>query len=202
MFEERFYVNGNGHIQDTSPTGRLYQHEFKGGINALCNLLNGFHNKNKRLEKENEELKKQVQELSEYISQNYGGFDDIMNNNYNYNVNKNCIECNGKFIAYLDSVDGSRLAKILNELTQQIEELNRYHKREEILKQSDNINDLSLFALNLQEKLEELKEENKELKKQVEDLEFALRTELAHQRVEKEEHSYTVYDFEKKLEKW
>lgn len=52
--------------------------------------------------------------------------------------------------------------------------------------------------------LNELNDESKELKKRVEDLEFALRTELAHQRVEKkgEDFSDTCYDFEKKLDTW
>ena len=36
-----------------------------------------------------------------------------------------------------------------------VDQLNRYHKKEEILKQSDNVNDLTLFALDLQEKLED-----------------------------------------------
>lgn len=44
------------------------------------------------------------------------------------------------------------------------DQLNRYYKREEILKQSDNVNDLTLLVLDLQEKLKELKDENEELK--------------------------------------
>ena len=51
-------------------------------------------------------------------------------------------------------------------------------------------------------RLMDLTTENEQLKQQVEDLEFALRTKLAYQRVEKEEHSDSMYDFKKKLEKW
>lgn len=51
-------------------------------------------------------------------------------------------------------------------------------------------------------KNKELKAENEQLKKQVEDLEFKLRTIEAYDRTVKEEHSDTVYDFKKKLEKW
>lgn len=50
--------------------------------------------------------------------------------------------------------------------------------------------------------LNELNEENERLKQQVEDLEFELRTIKAYDRTVKEEHSDTVYDFQKKLEKW
>lgn len=44
------------------------------------------------------------------------------------------------------------------------DQLNRYHKREEILRKSDSVNDLTLSVLDLQEELKELKQENKELK--------------------------------------
>ena len=47
-----------------------------------------------------------------------------------------------------------------------------------------------------------IQKENEQLKQQVEDLEFKLRTIKAYDRTVKEEHSDTVYDFQKKLEKW
>lgn len=47
-----------------------------------------------------------------------------------------------------------------------------------------------------------LNDKIKELKQQIEDLEFNLRTIEAYDRTVKEEHSDTVYDFRKKLEKW
>lgn len=50
--------------------------------------------------------------------------------------------------------------------------------------------------------LNELNEENERLKQQVEDLEFALRTIKAFDRTVKEDHSDTVYVFQKKIEKW
>lgn len=56
MAEERFITEGLN-IQDNSAKGRLYLLEEQGGVNALCNLINGLNNKTNRLEKENEELK-------------------------------------------------------------------------------------------------------------------------------------------------
>lgn len=47
-----------------------------------------------------------------------------------------------------------------------------------------------------------LKKENGQLKQQINELEFKLRTIEAYDRTAKEEHSDTVYDFKKKLEKW
>ncbi len=50
--------------------------------------------------------------------------------------------------------------------------------------------------------LNKLNDENEQLKQQVEDLEFKLRTIKAYDRTIKEEHSDTVYDFQKKIERW
>ena len=43
--------------------------------------------------------------------------------NYYYNVNKNTIECDGKFVAYLNSVDGFRIANKLTVLEKENEQL-------------------------------------------------------------------------------
>ena len=59
MSENRFTVDGLN-IQDNSIKGRLYLLGEQGGVNALCNLLNGLNNKMNRLEAENEELKKRL----------------------------------------------------------------------------------------------------------------------------------------------
>ena len=56
MSENRFTVDGLN-IQDNSIKGRLYLLGEQGGVNALCNLLNGLNNKMNRLEAENEQLK-------------------------------------------------------------------------------------------------------------------------------------------------
>ena len=48
------------------------------------------------------------------------------------------------------------------------------------------------------DKLNHLHEENEKLHDEI----FRLRTELAYDRTEKEEHSDSGYDFKKKLEKW
>ncbi len=48
------------------------------------------------------------------------------------------------------------------------------------------------------DKFNQLHEENERLHDEI----FRLRTELAYDRTEKEEHSDSVYDFQKKLEKW
>lgn len=42
---------------------------------------------------------------------------------YRYNVNKNCIEKDGKFFAYLDSIDIGRITMKLNKLSKENEQL-------------------------------------------------------------------------------
>lgn len=42
---------------------------------------------------------------------------------YSYNVNKNCIVQNGKFIAYVDVIDANRIVKLLNEQNKRIKDL-------------------------------------------------------------------------------
>ena len=54
---KRFTVNDLDNIQDNNPKGRLYILTERGGVNALCNLINGLNDKSNRLEKENEQLK-------------------------------------------------------------------------------------------------------------------------------------------------
>jgi len=62
MNEQRFTVDGLN-IQDNSIKGRLYLLGEQGGVNALCNLLNGLNNKMNRLEAENEHLRKRVKAI-------------------------------------------------------------------------------------------------------------------------------------------
>ena len=47
----------------------------------------------------------------------------IENKRFQYNVNKNTIEQNGKFVAYMNSVDGARITNKLNELADENEQL-------------------------------------------------------------------------------
>ena len=42
---------------------------------------------------------------------------------FSYNVNKNTIECDGKFVAYVNCVDGVRIANKLNVLQNENEQL-------------------------------------------------------------------------------
>lgn len=42
---------------------------------------------------------------------------------YSYNVNKNCIVQNGKFVAYVDVIDANRIVKLLNEQDKEIKRL-------------------------------------------------------------------------------
>ena len=42
---------------------------------------------------------------------------------YSYNVNKNCIVQNGKFVAYVDVIDANRIVKLLNEKNKRIKDL-------------------------------------------------------------------------------
>ena len=53
---KRFTVDGLT-ITENSQKGRKYLLEYQGGVNALCNRINGLFDKSKRLEKENKELK-------------------------------------------------------------------------------------------------------------------------------------------------
>ena len=52
--------------------------------------------------------------------------------------------------------------------------------------------------LEIENMMNQLDNENQRLHEEI----FRLRTELAFERTEKEEHSDSVYDFQKKLEKW
>ena len=64
MTEKRFDV-GNLKIQDNAPKGRVYLLDMRGGVNALCSLINGLNDKSNRLEKENEQLKIRLNEEKE-----------------------------------------------------------------------------------------------------------------------------------------
>ena len=48
---------------------------------------------------------------------------------YQYIVNKNSIEENGKFVAYLNSVDGFKIANKLNVLSKENEQLKQQNSR-------------------------------------------------------------------------
>lgn len=48
---------------------------------------------------------------------------------FQYNVNKNTIEQDGKFVAYMNSVDGVRIANKLNVLQNENEQLKKELKR-------------------------------------------------------------------------
>lgn len=58
-----------------------------------------------------------------------------MTDKYNYNVNKNCIERNGDFFAYLDVVDAHKIVKELNSQDNRIKELE--HRIRELTNGSD-----------------------------------------------------------------
>ena len=77
MSDKRFIVDGLN-IQDNSIKGRLYLLEDQGGVNALCNLINGLNNKKNRLEKENEQLRKQIQNYEQLISNSYVGEEETL----------------------------------------------------------------------------------------------------------------------------
>ena len=60
MTEKRFTLNDLDNIQDNNLKGRLYILTERGGVNALCNLINGLNDKSNRLEKENKQLKEEI----------------------------------------------------------------------------------------------------------------------------------------------
>lgn len=45
---------------------------------------------------------------------------------YSYNVNKNCIEKNGKFVAYVNVIDTKRIVDRLNEQEETIQNQKEY----------------------------------------------------------------------------
>lgn len=52
-----------------------------------------------------------------------------MTKRFGYNVNKNTIECDGKFVAYVMNVDGYRIANKMNILLEENEQLKQDKKR-------------------------------------------------------------------------
>lgn len=83
----------------------------------------------------------------------------------------------------------NQLENELYEINQKIQKLES--EKQEYQKILDELKDLKLFY-----------EENERLKQQIEDLKFKIRAIKAYDRTAKEEHSDSVYDFQKKLEKW
>jgi regulator of replication initiation timing len=103
---------------------------------------------------------------------------------FQYNVNKNCIEYDGKFVAYLNSVDGCRIANYWNGLYKENEQLRHdatiliqsnqdYRRENEQLKQSykefedecqSTFNAMSRKQNDLYRKNFKLKEENEKLR--------------------------------------
>ena len=51
-----------------------------------------------------------------------------MTKRFGYNVNKNTIECDGKFVAYVMNVDGYRIANKMNILLEENEQLKHNNK--------------------------------------------------------------------------
>lgn len=56
-------------ITESSPNGRKYLLEYQGGVNALCNRINGLFDRYKRLEEENRRLKIKNDLLSDELEQ-------------------------------------------------------------------------------------------------------------------------------------
>lgn len=104
---------------------------------------------------------------------------------YKYNVNKNCIETDtGDFIAYLNSIDGFRIANKLTVLEKGNEQLkNRFKKERDtamnlgsqcdelvIKKQELELEIVRLEAIIKTGNCSSLKKENEQLKKELEDV--------------------------------
>jgi len=82
---------------------------------------------------------------------------------FQYNVNKNTIEENGEFVAYVNSVDGFRIANKLTTLAKENEQLKQSYKEFEDECQS-TFNAMSRKQNDLYRKNFKLKEENEQLK--------------------------------------
>jgi len=83
---------------------------------------------------------------------------------FQYNVNKNTIEENGEFVAYVNSVDGFRIANKLTTLAKENEQLKQSYKEFEDECQS-TFNAMSRKQNDLYRKNFKLKEENERLRR-------------------------------------
>ena len=84
---------------------------------------------------------------------------------FTYNVNKHTIECDGKFVAYVNSVDGIRIANKLSVLSHENEQL-----QSEVSKLTDLLaSEIEKNAKLLQEN-NSLKIENMRFKEEIKDL--------------------------------
>lgn len=88
---------------------------------------------------------------------------------FQYNVNKNTIEQDGKFVAYVNCVDGFRIANKLNALQKENEKLKQsYTKlkhRHDLL--HDEYVDAECERYSLKKEVESLEKENEQLKKSI-----------------------------------
>jgi ribosomal protein L13 len=85
---------------------------------------------------------------------------------FQYNVNKNCIECDGKFVAYVDMVDGFRIANKLTVLAEENEQL------------KTTIHQLRTDNTKQKKKLNTTMKENEHIKQTINDMINTERTEL------------------------
>lgn len=88
---------------------------------------------------------------------------------FQYNVNKNTIEQDGKFVAYMNSVDGVRIANKLNVLQNENEQLKKELHKLKVVNEMLSI-DFSNSEHELWRENEQLKERIKELEKEVNNL--------------------------------
>ena len=107
---------------------------------------------------------------------------------FQYNVNKNTIEQDGKFVAYMNSVDGVRIANKLNVFKKENEQLKiRFNEeREKSLKFCRNIDTLTIENEQLKHRLSQQEmeyattahrqaEENEELKDSIDNYNTAFK---------------------------
>ena len=85
---------------------------------------------------------------------------------FSYNVNKNTIECDGKFVAYVNCVDGVRIANKLNVLQNENEQLKQ------------TVSDWSGSYDELFEDVKRLEKENEQIKQVIKEAIDNERTEL------------------------
>lgn len=91
MIEKRFVTDGLW-IQDTKPKGRKYLLDEQGGVNALCNLINGMSTKSERLEMENEQLRHDASVLI-YSNQDYRKENEKLKKELEKYTTPNCRKC-------------------------------------------------------------------------------------------------------------
>jgi len=124
MTEKRFTVDGLT-ITENSPKGRKYLLEYQGGVNALCNRINGLFNKSKRLEKENKAFKYKYDEQSNEKMGLEEDIDRLLKENNELKEENEFLKC--RIDDYKSKIESNR--EIIEEQFQEYKKLEKENKQ-------------------------------------------------------------------------